>query len=146
MKKWMKILLILAVTGVVVGAGGVYYVFNMPHRDVENEKPAWITTAPALYRLFSRDEAAASKKYNNKVVQVSGKIVELTGDIYHINITLNEAMAPVSIVIDSLSIIKNVPFAKRLKLGDVVTVKGQLDGYDMIMGVVLTRGFFVNDN
>ncbi len=145
MKKWIKILLILAVIGVVVGAGGVYYAFNMPHRDVENEKPALVTTAPALYGAFSLDEAVAFKKYNNKVVQVSGKIVELTGNIYHMNITLNDVMEPVSIVIDSLSIVKNMPFAKRLKLGDMVTVKGQLDGYDMIMGVVLTRGFFLPD-
>jgi len=145
MKKWIKISLILIAIGVTVGAGVVYYVFNMPHRDVENEKPALITTAPALYGAFSQDETAASKKYNNKVVQVSGKIVELTGDIYHINITLNDVMAPVSIVIDSLSIVKNMPLAKSLKLGDVVTVKGQLDGYDMIMGVVLTRGFLIAD-
>ncbi len=143
MKRWMKILLILVVVGVVAGAGGVYYVFNMPHRDVENEKPALITTASALYHLFSRDEVVASKKYNNKVVQVSGKIVELTGGTYHINITLNDVMAPVSIVIDSLSIVKNRSFATTMKLGDVVTVKGQLDGYDMIMGVVLTRGFLI---
>ncbi len=145
MKKWIKILLIFAVVGVGVGAGGVYYMFNMPHRDVENEDPALVTTAPALYNAFSQDEMAAFKKYNNKVVQVSGKIVELTGGIYHINITLNAAMAPVSIVIDSLSIVKNMSLAKSLKLGDVVTIKGQLDGYDMIMGVVLTRGFFLTD-
>ncbi|VAW28945.1 hypothetical protein MNBD_BACTEROID07-756, partial [hydrothermal vent metagenome] len=93
----------------------------------------------------SQDETDAFKKYNNKIVQVSGKIVELTGDIYHLNITLNDVMAPVSIVIDSLSIVKNVPFAEGLKLGDLVTIKGQLDGYDMIMGVVLTRGFLLPD-
>jgi len=143
MKKWIKILLILVAVGVVAGAGGVYYVFNMPHRDVENEKPALVTTASALYHLFSRDEVVASKKYNNKVVQVSGKIVELTGGTYHINITLNDVMSPISIVIDSLSIVKNRSFATTMKLGDVVTVKGQLDGYDMIMGVVLTRGFLI---
>lgn len=145
MKKWIKIVLIFIVAGVAVGAGGVYYVFNMPHRDVENEKPALVTTAAALYSAFSQDEMDAFKKYNNKVVQVSGKIVELTGDVYHINITLNDVMAPISVVIDSLSVVKNLSLAKSLKLGDMVTVKGQLDGYDMIMGVVLTRGFLLPD-
>ncbi len=145
MKKWIKISLLLIAIGVTVVAGAIYYMFNMPHRDVENEKPALITTAPALYTAFSQDETAAFMKYNNKVVQVSGKIVELTGNIYNINITLNDVMAPVSIVIDSLSIVKNMPLAKSLKLGDLVIVKGQLDGYDMIMGVVLTRGFLVAD-
>ncbi len=38
---------------------------------------------------------------------------------------------------------ENRSFATTMKLGDVVTVKGQLDGYDMIMGVVLTRGFLI---
>ncbi len=145
MKKWMKISLLLFAIGVTFGAGAIYYMFNMPHRDVENEKPALITTASALYSAFSQDETTAFKKYNNKVVQVSGKIVELTADAYRLNITLNDVMSPVSIVIDSLSIVKNMPLVKSLKLGDVVTVKGQLDGYDMIMGVVLTRGFLIAD-
>ncbi len=145
MKKWIKISLLFIVIGITGGAGVVYYMFNMPHRDVENEKPALITTAAALYSAFSQDETTAFKRYNNKVVQVSGKIVELTGDIYHMNITLNNEMEPISVVVDSLSIVKNMPLARSLKLGDQVTVKGQLDGYDMIMGVVLTRGFLITD-
>jgi hypothetical protein len=40
---------------------------------------------------------------------------------------------------DSLSMVKSSDKLRQIKAGDEVVLKGQCDGYDMIMGVVLSR-------
>ncbi len=144
MKKGLKIFLIIAVIGLVAGLSTVYYIFNMPHRDVENEAPAYTIEASALFEEYNNDEDATHIKYGDKILQVNGKIAELSIEGYQVSITLNDEMEGVNCSLDSIAIAQNMELINQLKLGDNITLKGKCDGFDMIMGVVLTRCYIIN--
>ncbi len=143
MRKGFKIFLIIVVVGIVLGGATVYYVFNKPHRDIEGATPSFIVTAENLYNDFNSDENAANLKYGDKIIQVSGNIVEITGENYNLTIALNKAMQEVSCALDSLTIDRHKDYISSLKVGDNITLKGKCDGFDMIMGVVLTQCFII---
>jgi hypothetical protein len=143
MNKTIKNLLILALIGLVIGGGVVYYVFNMPHRDIEGEKASFKIEASTLFTEYSNNEEAGNKKYGDKVIQVTGKIVEIAKEGNEISFVLNDEMEGVNCSLDSVMIINNVDMANKYIIGDNITLKGKCDGFDMIMGVVLTQCFIV---
>ena len=144
MKKGLKIFLIIAAVGLLTGLATVYYVFNKPHRDVENEKPAFTMKASALFSDFNNQEETSNEKYGDQIIQVSGTIAELSVEGYQVSITLNDEMEGVNCALDSLAISRNKQFINNLIIGDEITLKGKCDGFDMIMGVVLTRCYIIN--
>ena len=145
MKKGLRIFLIIAVVGLVSGLSTVYYVFNMPHRDVENEQPSFTITAAELFAEYNSNENISNDKFGDKVIQVSGIIVELSNEGYQVSITLNDEMEGVNCALDSITIVENKLLINNFAIGDEVTLKGKCDGFDMIMGVVLTRCFIINN-
>lgn len=80
MKNWLKIILILIVLGAAVGGGVAYFMFNKPHQDVIDTKPAFEYTANTLVSELAKDTAAFNLKTNGQVIQVSGpvRVVTLT--------------------------------------------------------------------
>jgi lysyl-tRNA synthetase class II len=142
MKK-VKIILIILVIGIVSGLSTVYYVFNKPHRDVEGEKPTYTLKASELYKEFNNNEKTAYEKFGDKVIQVSGKIIEISKEGYAVSIILNDEMEGINCALDSTAVVENKDFINNLKSGDQITLKGKCDGFDMIMGVVLTRCFII---
>ncbi len=145
MKKGLKIFLIIVVIGIVGGLGTVYYVFNKPHRDVEGEKPAFILDAETLFNEYNLDEEAGNIKYGDKILQVSGNIVDVTSEKFEVSITLSDEMEGVNCSLDSIAIVEYKNKIESLKEGDSITIKGKCDGFDMIMGVVLTRCYIVKE-
>lgn len=143
MKKGLKNLLILGLIGVVVGVGVVYYVFNKPHRNIEKETPAFTMTANELFNEYNANEEAGNLKFGDQVVQVSGAIVDISNEGGEISIVLNDEMEAVNCALDSMMIVKNKSMVESLAVGDNVTLKGKCDGFDMIMGVVLTRCYII---
>jgi len=144
MKISVKIFLIITVVGLVTGFSTIYYVFNKPHRNIEEESPSFTMDATVLYGDFSNDEVFANDKYGDKVIEVKGEIAELTVESYRVSIALNDEMEGVNCALDSLTVVKNKGMINSLKVGDPITLKGKCDGFDMIMGVVLTQCFIVN--
>ena len=144
MKKGWKIFLFIAVIGIVVGLGTIYYVFNKPHRNVEGEKPAFTIEAKTLFEEYNMDEEAGNLKFGDQVLQVTGKIVEITSDNFEVSIVLSDEMEGVNCSLDSITIVENKTKVDALKLGDDITLKGKCDGFDMIMGVVLTRCYIIS--
>jgi len=143
MKKGLKIFLIIAAIGLVSGLSTVYYIFNMPHRDVENEEPAFVMTASNLYGEYSGDEELANTKFGDQVIQVTGEIAELSIQDYQVSITLNDEMEGVNCALDSMAVVQNKDLINHLLIGNEITLKGKCDGFDMIMGVVLTRCYII---
>ncbi|MFY0673234.1 MAG: hypothetical protein JXQ87_07510 [Bacteroidia bacterium] len=145
MSKTLKILLVFAGLGILVGGSVVFYVFNKPHRNIEEEAPAFTMVASSFYNEFSSDEAAGNLKFGNQVIQVNGPIAEVSLNGAEATIVLNDEMEGISCTLDSTAVANNEEKIKALSIGDQVTLKGKCDGFDMIMGVVLTKCFFVND-
>jgi len=99
------------------------------------EKPAFIMEASELFEEFNMNEDLGNKKFGNQVIQVSGKVTEITMDENGISFILNNSMEAVNCTID----VQYKDKVKNIKFGDKVTLKGKCDGFDMIMGVVLTK-------
>jgi len=72
MKKWIKFLLL----AIVLGAFTVFLVFkfyiNKPHPDFEKLRPDYITSTEEIYKEFTSDKFNSEKKYNGKIVQLTG--------------------------------------------------------------------------
>ena len=143
MNKYLKIFLILALVGGIVGGSVVYYVFNKPHRDVEGEAPTFTMAAEDFYNDYNADEEAGNTKYLNQVIQVNGAIADITKDGVEMTIILNNDMEGVSCALDSAAVVNNHDMLENLEIGDDITLKGKCDGFDMIMGIVLTKCFVI---
>ena len=139
MKKLIKIGLILFGIGLFAAFGTYMYVFHKPHRNIAKEKPAFTMQADQLLTEFSADEQAGYAKYGNLVVQVTGEVVEINVTEKGASMVYVSPMEGVSCTLDSATVARYEPELSNVNVGDEVTLKGQCDGYDFIMGVVLTR-------
>ena len=54
-----------------------FYLYNLPHLGVLNQKAALNVTSVDLYNDFSKSESAANFKYLNKVILVNGEVSEI---------------------------------------------------------------------
>ena len=135
----MKIILIIIIVGIVCGGGGIIYVFFKPHRNLAKEKPSFTLTASELLKQFGAREDSAYKVYGDKALQVNGKIADITKKGNDITFVLEDQNSGVSCSFDSTYCVVNKAIIDGLKSGDEVNLKGKCDGYDPIMGVVLTR-------
>ncbi|HNE30452.1 MAG TPA: hypothetical protein PLW66_14865, partial [Saprospiraceae bacterium] len=68
MKKVILAVLALAL----VGAGVGYYLWNKPHQDIAASKTDVAIDAKQLFDEFNNDETAATAKYLDKMIAVSG--------------------------------------------------------------------------
>jgi hypothetical protein len=137
-KKIFKIGLILFGIGLLAGFGTYMYVFHKPHRNILKETPAYTLAASDLYTEFSLNETASFEKYANKVLQINGEVADIQINDNNALLTLNDAMEGVNCSFDSVTVAKNLDKLKNIHVGDKIELKGQCDGYDIIMGVVFT--------
>lgn len=72
MKKWIKILVIMGVAGIIAAGLGYKFIYNKPHKDYEKAKAEFSITGESLFNDYRSDRASAEQKYNGKVLEVSG--------------------------------------------------------------------------
>ncbi len=124
-----KNLLIILLVVVIAGMAGVsygLYLFFKKHKDLATVKPDYTLSAAKLINDFQIDEDGASKKYIDKVLQVTGPVtsVELGSDST-INVTLSEAGALSGVI---------CTFQGRrvedidVKKGETAVIRGQCSG------------------
>jgi len=71
----IKKILVVIVLLALVAAGTGFYLWNKPHKKVEDAKGISIT-AEALSKEYNTDEKATDAKYLNKAIEVSGVVAE----------------------------------------------------------------------
>jgi Tfp pilus assembly protein PilV len=139
MKKWVKVLLIVVVIGILGAAGVVYYVYNRPHRDVAKEKGVQLS-AQALYDAFRTNEAEAYEKYVNKKVAV-----EVTGQVGEVSTNMDGNVVVTFKTNDPLAVI-NCTFKENpgsLQPGQTITFRGICTGYFPDDNVAVNEGILV---
>lgn len=141
-KKLFRIAIALFIFGLISATGTYVYVFHKPHRNIAKEKPAYVIDATRLITEFVDDETLSYEKYGNQVLQVNGEVVNISISDNSASITLIDEMEGISCSFDSLGLVDYKAILQKIDMGDNVELKGQCDGYDMIMGVVLTRCVF----
>lgn len=136
MSKAIKVILFIAICGIVAGGAYIIRVFTKAPEEVLNITPDYTLEASLLYEEYESDEEAANAKYLDKVIQVTGPVAEiLLNNDGEINLIVKEEG-------DFSGV--NCSFAKdeqdelaSLEFGDKVTIKGFCTG--MLMDVVLNR-------
>ena len=125
----------------VIAAGIGLYMYNKPHADLHASEADFKLKAAELLETFSNNETDANAKYLNKIVEVSGVVVEKevteTGDVI---VFLKEPgeMFGVSCAF----VPEQQAEAESLQTGEQTTIKGVCTG--MLMDVSLSRCVVAN--
>jgi len=125
-----KLILIILLAGIVIGGLVFLYVFRKSDNNAVSGKPAYTLQADSLVAYFDKNEDAANKIYNNKIIQVKGIVAEITKDSVSYNIVLrdNNATEGVSCTTGSDQLEK----AKSVAIGKIVEIKGICFGKNLI--------------
>ncbi len=129
-----KILTGIILFGVVV-SGVIYRMYNKPHRDPSTESSIQITAAD-LFRSYETNESEANGLYLDKVLEVSGKITEITTNQQSIPVIVLETENPMFTVRCTMEN-PEIP----VNVGDAVKIKGICTGY--LSDVIIVKGMIV---
>lgn len=136
-KKIIKWGLILLLGGLVIGGGIVFYLFNMPHRDVQAADVDYEITATQLVQEYLDNAQSANDKYlqeegESKILAVSGTVASIDEDMNQQKVVLLKSTDGKAGVSCTFTASTNV-HAGKLKAGDKVKIKGVIRsgaGYD----------------
>lgn len=120
--------LLLFVVGIVV-IGGVFGFLKYNERTPgASDRGADVSVdAVTLFQAFTADEMAAGKVYNDKVVEVSGKVRDVdagSGGPYNVSLETGDPLGAIVCEFEPSS-------APAWKVGDAVRLKGFCAGYNM---------------
>jgi len=124
MKKILIGVLVLALAG---GAYG-YYLWNMPHENMDRAKADFSIDAAQLFSEYNTDQTAADAKYLDKTIAVKGKVKEVNKDEGPVKIILDTG-SDFSVVctLDELSKHPRTDF----NVGETITFKGKCTGFNL---------------
>ena len=128
----IRYILIIVLTVIIVGAGIGLKMFFKPHADVNRMKVDFKVEAASLIDEFQKKEDAATAKYSEKVLEISGKLASKN----HLPngttlLVLEDEMQGISCQLDSNWVTANQPIIQSLQVGSPITVKGICQGYLM---------------
>ncbi|MFL5774216.1 MAG: OB-fold protein [Flavisolibacter sp.] len=124
------ILIIIVIGGIIA-----YRMYDERTPDVVNRKPDIVTDAASLIAAFNSDTASASKKYVDKVIEVTGtvKSIDTSGAIV---LGDSESESAVVCGLDR----RHLRDHEQVTKGSVAVIQGRCSGYEKgeeILGVSL---------
>jgi hypothetical protein len=136
-KKIVKWGIALILGGVVIGGGTVVYMFNMPHRNVQDTPIDYQMEAKNLVHEYLKDAKKANDRYlqeegESKIIAVTGIVASVDEDLNHQKVVLLRDSGESAGVSCTFMASTNIN-AEKLKNGDKVTIKGVIRsgaGYD----------------
>jgi flagellar basal body-associated protein FliL len=141
-KKSKKAILAIIATLVIAGCAVVYYLWNKPHKDVVHANAIKVV-ATALYNTFSTDSIKANMLYTNKIVAVSGEVIQVSKNQQNQQVILLKTAIVNAAV--NCTMEEN---AGDVKQGNSVIIKGICSGYiagdagmDLPGDVFVVRGY-----
>jgi hypothetical protein len=117
-----KIIFSILGVGIAIGIVVALYVFRKSDTGAIKRSPDFILSADSLVSLFSANEDSANKRFLDKIIQVKGRVAEITKDStgYTIVLRNENAMEGVSCALGNDQFEK----AKELKTGVTIEIKG----------------------
>ena len=132
MKKFLFFFLLILL---LLGTGITYYRIQMPVPSLEKEKADYIFSAEELFAIYTADEVSSNDRFLDKLIQVSGKVKELSAEGNQLSVILDGGELSGGIICEL-----DPRFRDQLilpKQGQAVTMKGVCSG--MLLDVVLVR-------
>ena len=127
-RKTLKIIGITVLVGIVIAAVVVFYLFNMPHRDVQSSKTDYSLTSAQLVNEYLTSADSANEKYlqeegDSKILAISGTIFSISKDQNNQVVVLVKDQNENAGV--SCTFTKDTnKHTSHLKVGQKVTIKG----------------------
>lgn len=140
----LKYAIIIVLVLVLAGVGIGLKMFFKPHDDISKMEAEYQVEAANLISEFANDENAATLKYSEKPIEISGKLVSKNKlqngtDL----LILEDEMEGISCQLDSSWASANQSVIQSLETGSPVIVKGICKGYLMEIkvspAVVITK-------
>lgn len=132
MKKRQTILSVAVLCLLIAIAWGAY-LYNKPHADAGSKLTDETMRADSLYASYAGDEAAADKRFMNKILEVKGTVQDITMNNSKPAVKLTTGQ-PGSIncqmAMDSSEVFAHI------QKGMQVTIKGKCSGYLMDVNLV----------
>jgi hypothetical protein len=127
-KKIIKAGIILLVAGVLIAGSVGFYLFNMPHRNVQNVKADYNLTSSQIVQEYLTDKESANKKYladdgDSKVLEITGLVSKVSEDFNGQKVVLLKGADDKAGVSATFTTETNAN-AANLQVGETVTIKG----------------------
>ncbi len=158
MKKTVKRNLIIVFAIIILGTIAiVFYLFNMPHRDVQATKTDFSLSSSSVVAEYLANAEAANQKYleeegNSKILAITGNVYSISEDLKNQKVVLlkdSTDKAGVSCTFTS----ETNAHASQLAIGQKVTIKGVIRagaGYDadldLYENVIMEKCDIINNN
>jgi hypothetical protein len=113
-----------------IAAGWGYYQYQKPRAGAAHATAAYTVTAELLYNEYSTNEAAADKKYGNKILAVQGKVTDVQTSAHGTNILLAAGAA------GGVNCSLEAGGKPTATLGETISVKGRCTGFLMDVSLV----------
>lgn len=134
MKTYVKIALFFVSFIALSAILAALYMYNLKHTDMSKAKPDFIITASVLQKEFEDNETAASSRYINKILEVTGIIasVKPAGDnVLSISFVTGSDLSSVICTFPA------IPDPSKFSTGDEITLRGECSGF--LMDVLLNN-------
>jgi hypothetical protein len=126
MKMYVKIALFFVSFIALAGILAALYMYNLKHTDMEKAKPDYVITASALQKEFEDNETAASTRYINKILEVTGTIASVEPAE---NNVLNISLVTGSDLSSVICTFNAVADPSAFRTGDEITLRGVCSGF-----------------
>jgi hypothetical protein len=136
----VKKILIIILIAIIIGAAYGLYMWNKPKRNFTDATPDVSLSADSLFNSFSRNEKHADSLYLNKVIQVTGKVSQISANQNKGKVVVLQSSDPIFGISCTMLNSDSVATSK-LKTGDKVNIKGLCNGF--LTDVVLTNSTVV---
>ncbi len=131
MKLWFKISIVV----VCIGLTGLIYiwffVYNKPHRNIEESTPDFVITATECYQHYVQGQNTDLINYTGKVLQINGipTIIESNDSLKIVVFVYNKGMFGDEGIRCTL-LPSYAKMASNISLSETVTIKGYCSGYN----------------
>lgn len=132
MTKWIKIIAILAVIGLIAVFLVWKFYINKPHADIENTPAAYSLNAQELWKQYNQELKLSDSLYTGKVVEITGNLsnVEKADTLVYIVFVMEPDPDFGNKTIRCEMLPKYNEEATSLAPNSTVKVKGFCSGYD----------------
>ncbi len=133
--KGKKSLILVFLMVIIFGLALALYCYNKPHVNVKKSEAAYALTAQNLISEYQRNETETNEKYFEIVIQVKGKIFEISTLKGNSVITLKDENLESSIICHMIPE-ENIRVFE-LQKGQDIEIKGISTGY--LLDVIMVR-------
>ncbi|MDD2563977.1 MAG: hypothetical protein PHU27_07175 [Salinivirgaceae bacterium] len=128
MKTSMKIIWGIGLFLILIIAGSYLYVHTKTHVDYGNAEAEIVINGSELYAAYVKDDLSAAKKYNGKVILVSGALaaVEQLDSLKILVFHYGEGLFGK----EGIRFTMLEAFDQKVHIGDEIVIKGYCTGYN----------------